>query len=59
MNTHIGSDGKITIACPVSKAGDKIILRALVDCVLGISACSVLECDTNSGKCTSIEVEVD
>ena len=53
MNTQIAPDGKITISRPVSKAGDKIVLRALVDCVLGISACSVSECDTNSGNCTS------
>ena len=59
MNTQIAPDGKITINRPISKAGDKIVLRALVDCVLGISACSVSECDTNSGECTSIEMEVD
>ena len=59
MNTQIAPDGKITINRPVSKTGDKIILRALVDCVLGVSACSVSECDTNSGKCTPIEVSVD
>lgn len=59
MNTQIAPDGKIIIHRPVSKAGDKIILRALVDCVVGISACSVSECDTNSGKCTSIVAEVD
>lgn len=59
MNTQIAPNGKITINRPVSKAGDKIGLRALMDCVLGASACSVSECDTNSGKCTSIEVSVD
>lgn len=58
MNTQIAPDGKITICQPVSKAGDKIVLRALVDCVLGISACSVSECDTNSGNCTSIAVQI-
>lgn len=58
MNTQIAPDGKITISQPVSKAGDKIVLRALVDCVLGISACSVSECDTNSGNCTSIAVQI-
>lgn len=58
MNTQIAPDGKITISRPVSKAGDKIVLRALVDCVLGISACSVSECDTNSGNCTSIAVQI-
>ena len=59
MNTQIAPGGKITINRPLSKAGDKIVLRALVDCVLGISACSVSECDTNSGECTSIAVQVD
>ena len=59
MNTQIAPDGKITIKRPVSKPGDKIILRALKDCTLGISACSVSECDTNSGKCTAVEVRVD
>lgn len=59
MNTQIAPDGKITISRPVSKAGDKIVLRALVDCVLGISVCSVSECDTNSGNCTSIAVQID
>ena len=58
MNTVIDSNGKIKIKKPLSKAGDKIVLTALVDCVLGISACSVSECDTNSGKCTAIEVKI-
>lgn len=49
---------KIEIKKPLSKAGDKIVLLALVDCVLGISACSVSECDTNSGNCTAIAVNV-
>ena len=59
MNTRIEPDGKIVIEKPLSKAGDKVILRAFEDCVLGISACSVSEADTNSGRCTSIEVCVD
>ena len=59
MNTLIDSNGKIKIKKPLSKAGDKIILTALVDCVLGISACSVSECDTNSGTCTAIAVHIE
>ena len=59
MNTVIDSNGKIEIKKPLSKAGDKIVLTALVDCVLGISVCSVSECDTNSGSCTAIAVNVD
>lgn len=59
MNTVIAPNGKIEIRKPLSKAGDKIVLTALVDCVLGISACSVSECDTNSGTCTAIAVQVE
>lgn len=56
MNTHVEANGKVIIKEPKSKAGDKIILVALEDCVLGISACSVSESTTNSGVCTSIKV---
>ena len=59
MNTVIDENGKIQIKRPLSKAGDKIVLVALVDCILGISACSVSECETNSGTCTSIMICVD
>lgn len=58
MNTVIGTDGKIEIKKPLSEAGDKIVLTVLADCVLGISACSVSECDTNNGICTAIAVNI-
>ena len=59
MNTAVDKSGRIEIRKPVSKAGDKVVLIALDDCILGISACSVSEADTNSGKCTSIAVEIN
>lgn len=59
MNTVIGQDGKIKIKKPVSKPGDRIVLTVLEDCRLGISACSVLEADTNGGVCTAIEVLIN
>lgn len=59
MNTSVGVDGKITIHPPVSKAGDKIVLEALMDIFVGIAACSVFESDTNSGVCTPIMVCID
>ena len=59
MNTRIEQDGKIVIEKPVSKAGDKVVLKVLEDCIVGISACSVSESDTNSGKCTAIEISID
>lgn len=59
MNTRIEQNGKIVIDKPLSKAGDKVVLRVLEDYVLGISACSVSESDTNSGRCTAIEISID
>ena len=59
MNTCIEPSGKIVIEKPVSKADDKVVLKVLVDCIVGISACSVSESDTNSGRCTAIEISID
>lgn len=59
MNTRVDADGRISICPPVSKPGDKIVLEALMDARIGIAACSVSECGTNSGQCTPILVEVD
>lgn len=59
MNTTVSADGKVKIGKPLSQAGDKIIMTALQDCFVGISACSVEGSDTNSGKCTSIAVLIE
>lgn len=58
MNTSVDSAGKVHIEKPLSKAGDRIRLKALVDCTVAISACSVSESKTNSGGCTGLEVVV-
>ena len=59
MYTSVDASGKIIIHPPVSKAGDKIVLETLMDVSVGIAACSVSECDTNSGKCTPIMVHIE
>jgi len=59
MYTKINSDGTISVEKPVSKAGDKIILEALMDITLGVAACSVSESKCNSGKCSSIKIIID
>lgn len=59
MYTKINSNGTISVEEPVSKAGDKIVLKALTDITLGVAACSVSESKCNSGKCTSIKIIVD
>lgn len=58
MHTKINSDGSILVEEPLSKAGDKITLKALVDITLGVAACSVSESRCNSGKCSPIKIVV-
>lgn len=59
MNTQINADGSIEVKAPLSKAGDKIVLRALRDATLGIAACSVSESLCNSRKTSPIEVVIN
>lgn len=59
MHTKINSDGSILVEEPLSKAGDKIILEALMNITLGVAACSVSESKCNSGKCSPIKIVVD
>ncbi len=59
MYTKIKADGSISVEKPLSKAGDRIVLKALLDITLGIAACSVSESKCNSGKCSSIAVIID
>lgn len=58
MHTKINMDGSISVEKPLSKAGDKIVLLALLDVTLGVAACSVYESKCNSGKCTAIKIIV-
>lgn len=56
MNISISKQGKITIQSPLSKAGDFIELRAEMDMIVGVTACSAGSC--NNFKWTSIKVEL-
>ncbi len=59
MYTKISADGTISVEPPLSKPGDKIILKAEMDIRLGIAACSVSESNCNSGNCTSIKIIIE
>ena len=59
MHTKINMNGNISVEEPLSKAGDKITLKALMDITLGVAACSVSESKCNSGKCSPIKIVVD
>ncbi len=59
MYTKINSDGSIEVKKPLSKKGDKIVLKALMYTTLAIAACRVSESECNSFKCTSIDLIIE
>lgn len=58
MHTAVAPDGRIEVRKPLSRPGDRIVLRARMDVRLGVAACSVSESDCNGGKCTPVKVIV-
>ena len=58
MNTEILENGKIKVKRPLSKAGDRVVLKALMDVRIAVAACSVSESECNSGVCTDIKIIV-
>ncbi|NLN06156.1 MAG: urea carboxylase-associated family protein [Firmicutes bacterium] len=59
MHTKINADGSIAVEPPLSKPGDKVVLRAEMDVRLGIAACSVSESKCNGGRCSPIKVIIE
>lgn len=58
MYTKINADGSISVEKPISKPGDKVVLKALMDVHIGVAACSVSESNCNGGKCSPIKIIV-
>lgn len=56
MCVDIAPDGSITIGPPASRAGDRIVLRAMADLLVGLTACSSEA--TNNGVCKPIAYRV-
>ena len=56
MNVMIADDGTLTIAPPRSKAGDYIDLRAEMDLIVGVTACSAEM--SNNYRFKPIDIEV-
>jgi len=57
MNVPVdGKTGELRVEPPLSKAGDRIILRAAEDLVVGLTACSALQ--SNNGSFKPIDYEV-
>ena len=56
MRTVIHPDGRISVEEPVTRPGDCIRLRAEMDVLVGLAACSVSESKCNGGRCSPIRV---
>lgn len=59
MYTKINTDGSIVVKKPISKAGDRVVLKALMNVSLGIAACSVSESDCNGGKTSPVKIIIE
>lgn len=57
MNVPVGPDGKISVLPPLSRAGDRIVLRAEMDLVIGLTACSAYA--SNGGSFKPIDYLID
>ena len=56
MNVAVSESGEIRVLPPLSKAGDYVILRAEMDMIVGITACSAEL--SNNGSFKPIDVEL-
>jgi uncharacterized protein YcgI (DUF1989 family) len=57
MNVPVAPDGKISVEPPLSKAGDSLTLRAEMDLVIGLTACSAYA--SNGGSFKPIDYKVE
>ena len=57
MNVPVGADGKLRVEPPVSRPGDYIRLRAEMDLIIGLTACSAFA--SNGGRFKPIHYEVE
>ena len=56
MNVVVGADGELSILPPRSKAADYLLLRAEMDMIVGVTACSAEL--SNNGSFKPIDVEL-
>lgn len=57
MNVPVAPDGKLRVDPPVSKPGDYIRLRAEMDLIIGVTACSAYASNGGSFKPIHYEIE--
>ena len=58
MNVPVdGATGRLTVEPPLSKAGDRVVFRAAMDLVIGLTACSAFA--SNGGSFKPISYRID
>ena len=57
MNVPIGPTGRLEIVPPVCEAGDHVVLRAEMDCIIALSACPHDIFPVNGADATPCDVE--
>ncbi len=57
MNVEVGRDGTLKILPPLSKAGDALTLRAEMDLIVGLTACSAEMSNNYSFKPIGYEID--
>ena len=50
MNVPVDVDGRLSVQPPISKAGDRIVLKAEADLIIGLTACSAYSSNGGSFK---------
>lgn len=58
MNVSIKQKGELDVRAPLAEAGDYVLLKALRDAVVAVSACPQDLNDTNGGKPTALRIAV-
>jgi len=58
MNVLVDAAGRFEVKAAPSKAGDRIVLRALIDCLCALSACPQDINPANGHRCTDMRVIV-
>lgn len=57
MNVPVETDGRLRVDPPVTRSGDRLVLRAMMDCIIGLTACSAYS--SNGGSFKPIHYRVD
>jgi uncharacterized protein YcgI (DUF1989 family) len=58
MNIPVGPNGSTTFAEPVSRPGDYVVLRAVMDCIIAMSACPQDILPINKGKPVEVHHQI-